>query len=423
MAKNKANTFSEQELIIKPKLRAEHMNRIEVLDRVGDLQLLPNINLATTKQVAEFYSVEPQLISLIVSQNQKEVHGYGVEKTSYSELKESLFAIAGNGKEWTKLSRFYGISSSYTKLYSRKAVLNIGFLLEESVVAMKIRSMVKNTGEIAVVEAKPDVMEPKPNNTVSNEIVAIQNNQAVTTSLQISKIFGKRHDNVLRDIEALEKDVLNFEEMFYEGDIPDSYGRPRKAYYMNRDGFTLLAMGFTGKKAMKFKLEYINQFNQMEKQLKSQVVTVASYMINDPIKRAEQWIAEQKEVALLAEKVQEQVEVITHKQDVIEGLTENISLADKRQILNKVVRSGCYNSQSINNRWSFLYDQFEMKHHINVRVRRSNYNRNMNKKVSILDFIEDQMSMFDELYELAIKLFENDANEIIKQYKEVLVLT
>ena len=118
----------------------------------------------------------------------------------------------------------------------------------------------------------------------------------MTTSLQVAETFGKEHRNVLRDIEILKKDMLNFEQMFYEGDIPDSYGRPRKAFYMNRDGFTLLAMGFTGKKAMKFKLEYINKFNQMENQLKSQSqVALHSYMIEDPIKRAEQWISEQKE--------------------------------------------------------------------------------------------------------------------------------
>src|SRR5690606_31871146 len=87
--------------------------------------------------------------------------------------------------------------------------------------------------------------------------------------------------------------VLNFEEMFFQGEIPDSYGRPRKTYFMNRDGFTLLAMGFTGKKALEFKLKYIEAFNRMEQQLKE--LNQPSYMIDDPIKRAEKWIEEQKE--------------------------------------------------------------------------------------------------------------------------------
>ncbi|KAF0387224.1 phage regulatory protein, partial [Pediococcus acidilactici] len=103
-----------------------------------------------------------------------------------------------------------------------------------------------------------------------NELVIMKDQQAVTTSLQVAEVFGKRHDNILRDIENLKKDILNFEEMFSEGTEPDSYGRDRRTYFMNRDGFTLLAMGFTGKKALGFKLKYIEAFNRMEKAIKEE---------------------------------------------------------------------------------------------------------------------------------------------------------
>ena len=105
---------------------------------------------------------------------------------------------------------------------------------------------------------------------MTEKLVIMRDRQAVTTSLQVAKNFEKRHDNVLRDIENLHKDVLNFEEMFIESTELDSYGRDRRIYYMNRDGFSLLAMGFTGKKALQFKLKYIDAFNQMEKQLQHQ---------------------------------------------------------------------------------------------------------------------------------------------------------
>jgi len=111
-----------------------------------------------------------------------------------------------------------------------------------------------------------------------NQLVFKNNNQAVTSSISISNNFGKRHDNVLRDIENLRKDVLNFEEMFYESTEPDSYGRDRKVYLMNRDGFTLLAMGFTGSKAMEFKMKYINEFNKMEQFLNSPEMIVQRAM-------------------------------------------------------------------------------------------------------------------------------------------------
>lgn len=89
----------------------------------------------------------------------------------------------------------------------------------------------------------------------------------VVTSLDVAETFEKRHDHVLRDVEKLKKDIPNFGEMFFETTMPDSYGRSQKAFLMNRDGFTLLVMGYTGEKAMKFKIAYIKQFNAMEQAL------------------------------------------------------------------------------------------------------------------------------------------------------------
>lgn len=102
-----------------------------------------------------------------------------------------------------------------------------------------------------------------------NDLLTISNGQPTASSRDIAEHFGKRHDNVLRDIENLKKDLLNFEEMFFDTEIPDSYGRPQRAYLMNRDGFTLLAMGFTGKEALEWKIKYINAFNAMEQELRN----------------------------------------------------------------------------------------------------------------------------------------------------------
>ena len=103
------------------------------------------------------------------------------------------------------------------------------------------------------------------------DLVIMKNKQAVTSSLQVADTFGKRHDHVADSIDSLKKDVPNFGEMFIETNLPASYGRNRRGYYMNRDGFTLLAMGFTGSKALQFKLQYIDAFNEMEQQVKFQV--------------------------------------------------------------------------------------------------------------------------------------------------------
>ena len=98
--------------------------------------------------------------------------------------------------------------------------------------------------------------------------VIIENGTTMTDSRNISENFGKRHDHVLRDIENIKKDLPNFGEMFWEGEMLDSYGRPQKVYYMNRDGFSLLAMGFTGPKALEWKIKYITAFNKLEKSIK-----------------------------------------------------------------------------------------------------------------------------------------------------------
>ncbi len=95
--------------------------------------------------------------------------------------------------------------------------------------------------------------------------VRMENDQMITDSRNVSECFGKRHDHILRDIENIKEDSPNFGEMFFESTMPDSYGRNQKVYYMNRDGFTLLAMGFTGKEALQWKLKYISAFNALEK--------------------------------------------------------------------------------------------------------------------------------------------------------------
>lgn len=102
-----------------------------------------------------------------------------------------------------------------------------------------------------------------------DELVIMYDKQVVTTSLVLAEVFEKKHQHVLRDIDAL-KDVSNFGQMFFESNEPDSYGRNRRIYFMNRDGFTLIAMGYTGSKAMEFKLKYIEAFNQMEKKIKEE---------------------------------------------------------------------------------------------------------------------------------------------------------
>lgn len=105
----------------------------------------------------------------------------------------------------------------------------------------------------------------------SNELVKVENNQVVTSSLKIAEYFGKNHRDVLKAIRYLltEKDVRKIAQMFVESVFPDKYGRMQPMFIMNKDGFILLAMGFTGRKALDFKIAYIEAFNRMEELLRT----------------------------------------------------------------------------------------------------------------------------------------------------------
>lgn len=95
------------------------------------------------------------------------------------------------------------------------------------------------------------------------ELININNEEAVTTSLLVADMFGKRHDNVMRAVSGL----LTFEEskkMFISGTYINAQGHKQPMFYMNRDGFMLLAMGFNGKRAIEWKFKFIEAFNQME---------------------------------------------------------------------------------------------------------------------------------------------------------------
>lgn len=89
----------------------------------------------------------------------------------------------------------------------------------------------------------------------------------VVTSLDVSETFEKRHADVLRDIEKMECSKEFTERNFALSSYNDLSGKSNKMYFITRDGFTMLAMGYTGDKAMKFKEAYIRQFNAMEKAL------------------------------------------------------------------------------------------------------------------------------------------------------------
>lgn len=100
-----------------------------------------------------------------------------------------------------------------------------------------------------------------------NELVYLKNDEAVCDSLQVAEKFGKEHRNVLRAIDDLLETLLKIEQpskLFIASKRKADDGQYHRMYLMNRDGFSLLVMGFTGREALEWKLQYIRAFNQME---------------------------------------------------------------------------------------------------------------------------------------------------------------
>lgn len=103
-----------------------------------------------------------------------------------------------------------------------------------------------------------------------------QNDQVVTTSLLVAEKFKKEHRNVLKSIRKLMTATnVAVAKMFDEKIYVNDQGKEQPMFFMNRDGFTLLAMGFTGDKAIDFKVEYINKFNEMEETIKKGLIESA----------------------------------------------------------------------------------------------------------------------------------------------------
>lgn len=115
--------------------------------------------------------------------------------------------------------------------------------------------------------------------------------------------------------------------------------------------------------------------------------------------------------------IMKQQEEIEHKENVIIGLVDEVTLAEKRQILNRVVR---YKGANFQERWRELYRQFEMKYHINLNQRFETYNLTHKPKMkNKVDYIDKEMNKIPELYEIACKLYENDVKELATQIYEL----
>lgn len=117
------------------------------------------------------------------------------------------------------------------------------------------------------------------------------------------------------------------------------------------------------------------------------------------------------------ETIEQQKTEIIHKENVIIGLVENIDLATKRQRITQIVRYGA--GGNYRERYNLLYGEFERKYHCNLKMRMENSTIKPKVK-NKMDYIDRELGMIPQLYEIACKLFENDVEKLKAEWESIV---
>ena len=169
------------------------------------------------------------------------------------------------------------------------------------------------------------------NEIIKIDLVEVKNDQLVTDSRKVAESFGKEHKNVIASIREILAADFSATRFFYETTF-DNRGKEYPMYFMNRDGFSLLVMGFNGKNALAWKLKYIAAFNTMEERWNSpeQVMARALKMADNAIRS-------------LTTKSKQQEQIINElkpKADYVDTILQNKGLVTITQIAKDYGMSG-----------------------------------------------------------------------------------
>lgn len=251
-----------------------------------------------------------------------------------------------------------------------------------------------------------------------NEIVFRgANDQAVTSSLLIAEKFGKEHKNVMQSIRNLIGGTAEnsaIAEMFSESRYLNEQNKEQPMFLMNRDGFTLLAMGFTGKKAMQFKLEYIKAFNCMEAQIKASQksksqLEILQMSINQLVEQEHRLSSVERDVAEtkkeIAEMKQERVEngKLLLEAEVSENKVPEVSMRNKiRRLVNQYAAATNTSQRDI---WHLVYDNLLYAYNIAI----TRYNRK--KGQSYLDVAEEH-GFLGKIFDIVSKVVNTNKDKM-----------
>lgn len=234
-------------------------------------------------------------------------------------------------------------------------------------------------------------------------LVQVENEQVVTDSRKVAEVFGKEHKNVIQAIENITAENSAVSSMFYETDYTAGTGKHYKMYLLNRDGFTLLAMGFTGKQALEWKLKYIKAFNEMEAELKAKQEPKSQ--IDILVESAKALQRQERELARLKLTQEEQAESLRIVSSRVDTLNCVCTEGTKRQKLVAMVQKyAISNGLAFNRGWHDFRQAYNTAFHTNLKNSQNYYCEKQGiKKISTPDFLErkgyldDAMRIMDKL--------------------------
>ena len=193
-----------------------------------------------------------------------------------------------------------------------------------------------------------------------------------------------------------------------------------KTYIINESGLYSLILSSKLPSAKEFKhwvtAEVLPSIRKNGAYIRNQENMTPAEIVARGLIAAQKIIEERdKEIAHLNNRCGRLTQTIAEKQDVINAISRNVPAPTKRMMLNRVMRRR--SPELAQSRWSYLYARFDEIYHKNVKIRMKNYNAEPGhrKCSSILDFIDTVLNMLDELYDLAVKLFESDFKQLMQE--------
>jgi Rha family phage regulatory protein len=222
----------------------------------------------------------------------------------------------------------------------------------------------------------------------------------------LEKLDGTKDRKTKGIIEILNAHDFVVVDYFIKSSYVDAKGEDRPCYLVTKLGCDFLANKFTGEKGILFTAKYVKRFDEMERTIQNQYKLPTTY----------------KEALLqLVEQVEENEKLLAdnnHKQEVINGLTDDVDIYKKKDVINRICRR---RSGNYANRYKELYKCFKENFHIDLEARCEGYNMKQIKKKDQLSIVKyaEKFGYIDDLYSCCTKLFEAEIDEVLDQINTI----